>query len=111
MVEFIGRGGMGAVYKARQASLDRFVAVKVLRDDHAVSQSFVDRFSREARAAAAVVHPNIIEVYDVGQERGYWYLAMELVDGESLAAVLRRGERLSPQQVLDYLRQTAAAAS
>lgn len=105
----LGRGGMGAVYRARQAALDRFVAVKVLSASLSADDSYVARFGREARAAAAVSHPNIIEIYSVGEDRGYQYIAMELVDGVSLADLLEREGRLPPERALDVLRQTAAA--
>ncbi|MBL7224258.1 MAG: protein kinase, partial [Candidatus Brocadiae bacterium] len=109
IVELLGRGGMGAVYKARQASLGRFVAIKILPHSLAANQSFIERFSREARAAAAVSHPNIIEVHAVGQDRGYQYIAMEFVDGETLADVLRREGRLLPHRALAILKQVASA--
>ena len=94
LLEVIGRGGMGAVYKGRQASLGRLVAVKVLPERLAGDASFVERFTREARNAAAVSHPNIIEVFSVGLDRGHHYIAMELVEGENLGAVLARQDRL-----------------
>jgi formylglycine-generating enzyme required for sulfatase activity/predicted Ser/Thr protein kinase len=109
ILELVGRGGMGTVYKACQGSLDRFVAVKVLSDSLSVDDSYVARFSREARAAAAVSHPNIIEVYSVGQDAGHRYIAMELVEGENLADLLEREGRLAPARALEVLRQTAAA--
>ncbi len=109
IIELLGRGGMGAVYKARQGSLDRFVAIKVLSGSLSADDSYVARFSREARAAAAVSHPNIIEVYSIGEDGGRQYIAMELVDGVSLADVLEREGRLAPDRALDVMRQTAAA--
>ncbi len=109
IVELLGRGGMGAVYKARQASLDRFVAVKVLPRLFSRDASFVERFAREARDAAAVIHPHIIQVYAVGEDRGYQFIAMELVDGVSLADVLRREGPLSPERVLAVMKQVAGA--
>ncbi|MBM4042026.1 MAG: hypothetical protein FJ290_26320 [Planctomycetes bacterium] len=105
----LGRGAMGAVYKARQTSLGRLVAVKVLPKERASDSSFIARFDREARAAAALNHPNIVQVIVVGQDEGHHYIAMELVDGESLAAVLHREGRLPPERALNYLRQAAAA--
>jgi len=109
VVELLGRGGMGAVYKARQPSLDRFVAVKVLPRSLARDASFVERFTREARDAAAISHPNIIQVFAVGQEKGFQYIAMEFVEGESLADVLKREGRLAPERALDLFKQVTAA--
>jgi len=109
IVELLGRGGMGAVYKARQPSLDRFVAIKVLPRAFSRDATFIERFAREARDAAAVIHPHIIQVYAVGQDRGFQFIAMELVDGESLADVLRREGPLSPERALAVMKQVAAA--
>ncbi|MFW6164537.1 MAG: protein kinase domain-containing protein, partial [Planctomycetota bacterium] len=77
ILELLGRGGMGAVYKAVQTSLDRFVAIKILPQRLSSDESFIERFAREARAAAAISHANIIEVFAVGQDRGFEYIAME----------------------------------
>jgi len=114
LLELLGRGGMGAVYKARQASLDRFVAIKVLPRALARDAKFVERFQREARDAAAVTHPHIIPIYDVGQDKGFQYIAMEFVEGESLADVLRRDGPLpvggaSLPRVLELFKQVASA--
>ncbi len=87
----IGRGGMGVVYKARQKQLDRTVAVKMILASHLASAEHVRRFHDEARAAAAVHHPNVVRVHDVGQFHGQHYFAMEYVEGQSLAEPLRRG--------------------
>jgi len=109
IVELLGRGGMGAVYKARQASLGRFVAIKVLPQAYSRDASFVERFGREARAAAAVSHANIIEVHAIGQGRGYQYIAMEFIDGETLSDLLKREARLAPDRALDIMKRVAAA--
>jgi serine/threonine protein kinase len=109
IMELLGRGGMGAVYKARQASLDRLVAIKILPRAFSRDASFIERFSREARDAAAVNHPNIIQIYAVGEARGFQYIAMEIVDGESLAELLKREGRLAPERAIDMLKQVAAA--
>jgi serine/threonine-protein kinase len=109
IVALLGRGGMGAVYRARQASLDRLVAVKVLPQHVAEDVSFLERFRREARAAAAISHSNIVQVFSVGQDKGYQFIAMELVDGESLSAVLNREGRVAPDLALAYLKQVASA--
>lgn len=98
----LGRGGMGAVYKARQPGLDRFVALKILlrRESGAgADTAFAGRFSREARALARLAHPDIVAVYDYGEAGGYPYFIMEFVDGLTLREVLRRG-KLDPEQAL-----------
>ena len=109
ILEILGRGGMGVVYKARQASLDRHVAIKVLPRELSQDASFATRFDREARAAAAVSHPHIISIYAVGEDRGYHYIAMELVEGDSLAQVLRRDGPLASDRALALMKQVAAA--
>lgn len=109
IVGIIGRGGMGAVYKARQPALDRLVAIKIIPRTLAQDASFVERFHREARAAAAVRHPNIIEVHTVGKDKGLEFIAMEFVDGESLSALLRREGRLTPDRALGLMKQVASA--
>jgi len=109
LIELLGRGGMGAVYKARQTSLDRFVAVKVLPRSVSRDPSFVERFQREARSAGAVIHPNIIQVYDVGQDKGFQFISMELVEGESLADLLKREGALPPARAVDLFKQVASA--
>jgi len=109
IVEFLGRGGMGAVYKARQASLGRFVAIKVLPRAFSRDTSFVERFGREGRAAAAVRHPHIVDIHAVGTDRGFQYIAMEFVEGESLADVLKREGRLPADRALALMKQVAEA--
>ncbi|HUT34205.1 MAG TPA: protein kinase [Planctomycetota bacterium] len=108
VVGLVGRGGMGAVYKARQCSLDRLVALKVVRLGEG-SEAMATRFQREARAAAAINHPNIIEIYTVGQQGNLQYIAMELVEGENLSQIVRREKRLDPARALGYMKQTCAA--
>ncbi len=98
----LGRGGMGAVYKARQPRLDRLVALKILlrRDgDPAGGKAFAERFCREARALARLAHPDIVGVYDYGEAGGYPYLIMEYVDGLTLRQLLQRG-KLQPEEAL-----------
>jgi ankyrin repeat protein/predicted Ser/Thr protein kinase len=99
ILECLGRGGMGIVYKARQPQLDRFVAVKLLPRANASDFSFGERFQREARALARLNHPNIISVYDFGETDGFFYFLMEYVDGANLRQ-LQHGERLSLEQAL-----------
>ena len=84
IIELLGQGGMGAVYKARQPRLNRFVAVKVLSGDKQADPQFAERFEREARTLASLTHPNIVTVYDFGDAQGNFYLLMEFVDGLTL---------------------------
>jgi serine/threonine protein kinase len=90
IVREIGRGGMGVVYEARQVSLNRTVALKVLAGGPGLNAEAVQRFHREAEAAAKLHHPNIVSVYATGQENGTHFFAMELIEGPSLASVIRQ---------------------
>lgn len=91
LVEELGRGGMGIVYKAKQRSLDRMVAVKMLLMEHAHSEAIVSRFLTEARAAAALDHPNIVKVFQVGESPAGHYFVMEFIDGPSLESLADNG--------------------
>ncbi|MBI2931850.1 MAG: protein kinase [Planctomycetes bacterium] len=104
----IGHGGMGVVYKARQTDLDRLVALKVLSPRLAADPEFIVRFNREAKALAALNHPNIVHVHDVGKDADLLYLVMEFVDGVSLRELMRDG-RLSPAQALKIVPQICDA--
>lgn len=103
----LGEGGMGAVYRAHQLSLDREVAVKVLPPRYARSPEMVARFTREALSAAQLTHHNIIQVYDVGNERGLNYITMELVEGSSLSDAMRQDGRLQVEDAAGYVLQAA----
>ena len=94
----LGRGGMADVYLARDRLLERRVAVKVLFPEFATDPSFVARFRREAQAAANLTHPNIVAVYDWGQQGGTYFIVMEYVNGRTLAEVLRADGKLPPVQ-------------
>ena len=107
----IARGGMADVYLARDASLDRQVAVKVLFPEFANDPSFVERFRREAKAAANLNHPNIVGIYDWGQEQGTYYIVMEYVVGRSMADVMRSTGRLSPDRAAEIASDVAEALS
>ena len=109
IVDILGRGGMGTVYKARQASLNRFVAVKVLPRALARDAGFIERFQREARAAAAINHPHLVQVHAVGHDKGFQYIAMELVDGDNLAEILRQQGSLPAFRALQLMKQVASA--
>ena len=107
--ERIGRGGMGLVYRAEHLNLRRRAAIKIIAPELAETSGFRERFNREARIAAALQHPNIVTVYDAGEEDGLLYLAMQYIEGSDLAAVLRSQGRLRPYRALDVCRQVAAA--
>ena len=99
ILEFIGQGGMGFVFKARQPKLDRFVALKILPQSLAGDPAFAERFTREARALAALNHPNIVTIHDFGQAGGFYFLLMEFVDGVNLRQAMKAG-RFTPEQAL-----------
>jgi serine/threonine-protein kinase len=107
--ERIGRGAMAVVYKAEQISLDRTVALKLLDDRSAGDEGALPRFFREARSAARLVHPNVVQVYDVGVDQGVPYIIMEYVDGETLYDRLQRDGRMPATEVLEIARQAALA--
>jgi serine/threonine protein kinase len=109
ILEEIGRGGMAVVYKAYQPSLNRYVAIKVLLPDLSQDREFVQRFRREALAAAKLEHSNIIRIHDVGQEGDLHYLVMSYVAGPSLAGKLAQEGALDPRTALSILRDVGAA--
>src|SRR4051794_32092960 len=91
ILELVGKGGMGAVYKARQRGLDRLVALKILPPDIGHDPAFAERFTREARSLARLNHPHIVGVYDFGQTDGLYYFVMEFVDGVNLRQAIHSG--------------------
>ncbi len=109
IIEEIGRGGMGVVYKAMQRSVSRVVALKVLSSRLAGNRNYVRRFVREARAAARLNHPNIVQGTDVGKSGGYYYFAMEYVDGETAASKAEREGPLKEEEALKICLQMAQA--
>ena len=96
LLQKLGQGGMGTVYKARQPLLDRVVALKVMAPQLDVSEEFVKRFIREAASAASLTHPNMVQVYMAGQDAGRYYIAMEFVEGETLHARIKRKGVIHP---------------
>ena len=88
LIEKIGNGGMATVYKAKCHVLNRFVAVKILRDEFTTDEEFIKRFNIEAQAVASFTHPNIVSVYDVGHEDNLYYIVMELVKGKTLKEII-----------------------
>ena len=105
----IGKGGMGQVFLAKQESLDRLVAVKVLPKELAKDDTFRARFEREAKSAASLIHPNVIQIYSFGIEKGVPYFAMEYVDGEDLSFKLKQGERFDIKESVRIVRDVAKA--
>ncbi len=101
ILQEVGRGGMGIVYEAEQISLGRHVALKVLPFQLATDSAAIARFRQEARAAAALQHPNIVGVYDVGEEDSVWYYAMQFVHGQSLSEVLKQLQQVRCPQTCD----------
>jgi serine/threonine protein kinase len=108
ILELLGQGGMGAVYKARQPGLDRLVALKILPPEAGDDPAFAERFSREARALARLNHPHIITVYDFGQADGLYHFIMEYVEGANLRQMLRTGN-LQPADALKFVPQICDA--
>jgi serine/threonine-protein kinase len=100
IISMLGKGGMGAVYKALQVSLKRFVAIKVLERSLAMDEEFVVRFHNEAVAAAALNHPNLVQVYAAGETGGLHWFAMEFVNGESLQGRLDRAGRIEAMEAV-----------
>jgi beta-lactam-binding protein with PASTA domain/tRNA A-37 threonylcarbamoyl transferase component Bud32 len=109
LTHLIARGGMAQVYRARDRQLDRPVALKVLFPELSVDRAFVERFRREAQAAANLSHPNIVPVFDWGEDNGAYFIVMEFVDGRPLSAVLRDADPLTPQQIATIGASVAAA--
>ncbi len=105
----IGRGGMGVVYLAHQISLDRPAALKILQDSYANNAEFVVNFIKEARLAAKLNHPHIVQAYAVGEDEGVFYFAMEYIDGETMKSVLRREKVIPVDQAVTLIQQVAEA--
>ena len=107
VVEPLGTGGMGSVYKARDARLNRFVALKLLRKEFADDASFTAKLKEEARITASIKHPHVVEVFSVGEDHGQFYVVMELVDGGSLDDRMEDEKRISELQTLELGIQVA----
>ncbi len=105
IIKSIGEGGMANVYLAYDTILDRNVAVKVLRGDLSNDEKFVRRFQREALAASSLTHPNIVEVYDVGEDNGEYYIVMEYIEGKHLKNLLKKRGKLTLSEAVDIMLQ------
>lgn len=109
IIKTIGEGGMANVYLAKDTILDRDVAIKVLRGDLASDEKFVRRFQREALSASSLSHSNIVEIYDVGEDDGNYYIVMEYVPGKNLKQVLKKRGNLTVSEVIDIMLQITSA--
>ena len=111
IIRKIGDGGMAFVYQAKDKLLNRIVAVKVLRPEFVDDKDFLAKFKREAEAVANITHPNIVNVYDVGQEEKVHYIVMEYVDGKNLKEIIKDEGVLDEYTALDITKQIAQALS
>lgn len=111
IIKSIGEGGMANVYLAYDTILDRDVAVKVLRGDLSNDEKFVRRFQREALNASSLSHPNIVEVYDVGEDNGQYFIVMEYIEGKNLKDLLKKRGKLTTSEVIDIMSQIADGLS
>ena len=111
IIKSIGEGGMANVYLAYDTILDRDVAVKILRGDLANDEKFVRRFQREALSASSLSHPNIVEVYDVGDDNGQYFIVMEYIDGKNLKDLLKKRGKLTVSETVDIMSQIADGLS
>ena len=111
IIKSIGEGGMANVYLALDTILDRNVAVKVLRGDLAHDEKFVRRFQREALSASSLSHPNIVEVYDVGEDNGNYYIVMEYIEGRQLKELLKKRNKLTLTETIDIMMQVTDGMS
>ena len=109
LVELLGQGGMATIYRAHDNQLDRDVAVKLLRPEYGRDPEFGSRFRQEAQSAASLNHPNIVSVYDYGQDAAGPFIVMELVEGEDLASIIRRSGALPPRQAARIASDAARA--
>ena len=109
IIKTIGEGGMANVYLAQDTILNRQVAVKILRGDLADDEKFVRRFQREALSASKLNHPNIVEVYDVGEDNGQYYIVMEYVNGKTLKSLVKKRGALTLPEVIDIMTQLLSA--
>ncbi|MFY9424305.1 MAG: protein kinase, partial [Bacillota bacterium] len=109
VLDKVGEGGMAVVYKAQCTLLNRIVAVKVLKSQYGNDADFVERFKREAQAAASLSHPNIVNIYDVGNDNGSHYIVMEYVRGETLRDIIKQRAPLTIRDTLAYACQILLA--
>ncbi len=111
IISSLGQGGMADVYLAKDGILDREVAIKILRGDMATNPVALLRFQREANASASLTHPNIVEVYDVGEENGKHYIVMEYIKGDNLKQLITKRGALSKEEAVDIMKQLVSATA
>lgn len=111
IVEKIGGGGMAVVYKAKCNLLNRYVAVKILRAEFTNDRNFIEKFKKESQAAASLSHPNIVNIYDVGEQDDIYYIVMEYVPGKTLKEIIQERGPLSLNEIIDFSKQIAQALS
>ncbi len=109
ILQILGEGGMGAVYKARDRELNRMVALKVIRPDLAGSQAIIDRFKQELLLATQVTHKNVIRIYDLSEADGMKFITMEYVEGEDLRGLMQQKGKLTPEEAVEIMQQTCRA--
>ncbi|MFY9561212.1 MAG: tetratricopeptide repeat protein [Terriglobales bacterium] len=109
ILEVLGQGGMGAVYKARDRELSRMVALKVIRPDLARNPAIVERFKQELRLSHQVTHKNVIRIYDLGEGEGVKFITMEYIEGKDLRSLIREKKRFTPEEAVDVIQQVCQA--
>src|SRR5882724_738498 len=109
VLQILGEGGMGAVYKARDVELNRMVALKVIRPDLATNQSIIDRFKQELLLATQVTHKNVIRIYDLSEADGMKFITMEFVEGDDLRGLMQKKGRIAPLEAVEIMQQTCRA--
>src|SRR5689334_5847665 len=109
ILQKLGEGGMGAVYKARDHEVDRLVALKVIRPDLTANPEILHRFKQELVLARQITHKNVVRIYDLGEAEGVKFITMEYVDGEDLRTILRRSGKLAPAEAVSVMQQVCRA--
>ncbi len=109
IIEKLGEGGMGVVFKAIDRTLDKNVALKIIQPHQAGNPGFIERFKREVRLTQQITHPNVCRVYDLGEQDGTYYLSMQWIDGETLRKLLRQAGRLEQDRALEIAEKIARA--
>ena len=108
IIDKIGAGGMANVFKGIDRVLNRYVAVKVLKKEFSEDETFVKKFWSEAQSAAGLTHANIVNVYDVAEDRGLYYIVMELVEGITLKEYIQKKGKLTPKEVIGIIKQVCS---
>ncbi len=111
LLEKIGEGGMAVVFKSRDRLLNRLVAIKILRPEYTKDSLFIESFKNESQLAASIVHPNIVNIYDVGKQGNIYYIVMELIEGEPLSTIIAREGALEPRRAVKIAKEVASALS